>query len=203
MRYLITHSLLSSWLWTIKENPYEDATTEDDSWDRFLLTLNREPTPVTPAMQDGIDFEQLVTDLMLGQANPKHKWYKAAHKVCELVHHGSPLQLRASREVNVAGKDILLYGRLDALRMGTIYDIKFSKRYERGRYIDSTQHPMYLELIPEARRFAYVVSNGWEVWQEVYERDDTPSIIPIIEDFLAWLETQNLMAVYEAKWQTK
>ena len=25
-----------------KENPYEDATTEDDSWDRFLLILNVE-----------------------------------------------------------------------------------------------------------------------------------------------------------------
>ena len=73
MRYLITHSLLSSWLWTIKENPYEDATTEDDSWDRFLLILNRESTPVTPAMQDGIDFEQLVTDIMFELADPSQR----------------------------------------------------------------------------------------------------------------------------------
>ena len=28
--YLITHSLLSSWLHLIRENPYEDLTTEGD-----------------------------------------------------------------------------------------------------------------------------------------------------------------------------
>lgn len=203
MRYLITHSLLSSWLWTIKENPYEDATTEDDSWDRFLLTLNRESTPVTPAMQDGIDFEQLVTDIMFELADPSHKWFEAAQQVYQIVRKGTPLQYSTSKVVTVAGKELLLYGRLDALRAGTIYDIKFSRSYERGKYYSSTQHPMYFELVPEAQRFVYVVSNGSEVWTEAYDREDTPSIIPVIEDFLRWLERHGLLETYEAKWQAK
>ena len=30
--YLVTHSLLSSWLHLIRENPYEDLTTEATRW---------------------------------------------------------------------------------------------------------------------------------------------------------------------------
>ena len=30
-RYLMTHSLLASWLYTMKENTYEDMTIERDS----------------------------------------------------------------------------------------------------------------------------------------------------------------------------
>ena len=43
-RYLMTHSLLASWLYTMKENPYEDMTTERDPMGEFMLTLRREPT---------------------------------------------------------------------------------------------------------------------------------------------------------------
>lgn len=48
--YLITHSLLSSWLHLIRENPYEDLTTEGDPLAEFMLVLKREPTPRTEAM---------------------------------------------------------------------------------------------------------------------------------------------------------
>ena len=60
-RYLMTHSLLSSWLYAMKENPYEDMTSEKDSYTEFLTTLSRQPTPTSEAMQKGIDFEDLVT----------------------------------------------------------------------------------------------------------------------------------------------
>ena len=49
--YLVTHSLLSSWLHLIRENPYEDLTTEGDPLAEFMLVLRREPTPRTEAMQ--------------------------------------------------------------------------------------------------------------------------------------------------------
>ena len=48
--YLITHSLLSSWLHLIRENPYEDLTTEGDPLAEFMLVLKREPTPRTEAI---------------------------------------------------------------------------------------------------------------------------------------------------------
>ena len=36
-RYLMTHSLLSSWLYAMKENPYEDASTERDPYAELSL----------------------------------------------------------------------------------------------------------------------------------------------------------------------
>ena len=70
-RYLMTHSLLASWLYTMKENPYEDMTTERDPMGEFMQTLRREPTPTTEAMQNGIKFEDMVTDIINGRGDPK------------------------------------------------------------------------------------------------------------------------------------
>ena len=61
MRYMVTHSLLSSWLYAMKDNPYEDMTTERDYFQEFLTVLKREPTETTEAMRNGIEFEDLVT----------------------------------------------------------------------------------------------------------------------------------------------
>lgn len=217
-RYLMTHSLLSSWLYLMRENPYEDLTTERDPMAEFMLTLRREPTPVTPAIQNGIDFENLITDIVNGKdvswfvedkVNPVSgevtgykaypKWYDAALKAADII-RGSVLQYKAQKTVTVDGLELVLYGRLDAMKAGHIYDIKFSSGYERGKYIDSTQHPVYLELIPEALDFTYLVSNGTEVWTECYRRDETRSIYPVIEDFFTFLRIKGLMDLYKEKW---
>ena len=47
----------------------------------FMLTLRREPTPTTEAMQNGIDFEDLVTSIINGRGDPNNQWYAAAEKV--------------------------------------------------------------------------------------------------------------------------
>lgn len=197
--YLLTHSLLSSWLYAMKDSPYEDATTERDSYQEFLQALRREPGEQTEAMRNGIEFEDLVTAIVNGEADTEHKWYEAACKVAGIV-KGGCLQYKAKKEITVSGIQILLYGRLDVLKAGEVIDTKFSKGYERGKYIDSTQHPVYLELIPEADRFTYLVSNGSEVWTETYRRDETPSVFPIVEAFLAYLKENDLWDLYVAHW---
>lgn len=197
--YLLTHSLLSSWLYAMKDSPYEDATTERDSYQEFLQALRREPGEQTEAMRNGIEFEDLVTDIVNGDADTEHKWYEAASKVARIV-KGGCLQYKAKKEIMVSGVKILLYGRLDVLKAGEVIDTKFSKSYERGKYIDSTQHPTYLELIQEADKFTYLISNGTEVWTETYRRDETPSIIPTIEAFLAYLKENGLWELYVKHW---
>ena len=220
-RYLMTHSLLSSWLYLMRENPYEDATTERDPMAEFMQTLRREPTPVTQPIQNGIDFEDLVTAILqrrvsavlhrydsrtkelkdeLSVPTEEHPWYPAALRVADFIRGGVP-QYKAQKTVTVDGVELVLYGRLDALKAGGIVDIKFSTGYDRGKYFDSTQHPVYLELIPEAEDFTYIVSNGSEVWTERYRRDETRSIYPVIEDFLSWLRTLGLMDLYREKWE--
>lgn len=201
-RYLMTHSLLSAWQYSMEENPYEDATNETDPMGDFLKVLRREPREPTEAMQNGIDFEDMVTSIANGaewQTDKEHRWYNAAAKVADIVRGGS-FQFKARKQIEVAGTPILLYGILDVLKAGTIYDVKFSKSYDRGKYIDSTQHPTYFELVPEAFAFKYLVSNGSSLWTETYRRDETPSIIPVAADFLGWLEAVDLMDVYRKNW---
>ncbi len=201
-RYLLTHSLMASWLYAIKDNPYEDMTTDRDPMAEFISTLNREQTPTTQAMQNGIDFEDLVTSITTGGGNSDNCWYGAASKVAGIV-GGGVLQYRASKTIEVKGMELLLYGRLDCLKSGEIYDIKFSKSYERGKYIDSTQHPTYLDLVPEAKAFTYIISNGNDVWTERYRREETPSIIPTISDFIDWLQVTGYLGTYMEKWGAK
>ena len=202
--YLMTHSLLASWLYTMRDNPYEDATSDKDSFAEFMMTLRREQTPTTEAMQRGIDFENLVTAIVNGEQTPPDwdKWYNAASEVAEIV-RGGCLQYKAKKEIEVAGITFLLYGRLDALKAGVIYDIKFSSGYDKGKYVDSTQHPTYLELIPQAGEFTYLVSNGGTVWKETYRRDETADIRDVISDFVSWLEENSLMDVYKEHWEAK
>lgn len=200
MRFLLTHSLLSSWLYAMKSSPYEDATSEKDAISDFLQVLRREPTEVTQAMRNGNEFEDLVTKIATGDdVDTDHKWYAAASKAAGKI-SGSSVQYKAKKDICVAGLDILLYGRLDFLKAGEIVDTKFSQTYDRGKYIDSTQHPVYMELIPEAEKFTYLVSDGTNVWTETYRRDETKPIVPIISDFLAWLTNNGYMDLYKQYW---
>lgn len=204
-RYLMTHSLLASWLYMMKENPFEDATTERDPMAEFMQVLRREPTQTTEAMMNGNIFEDLVLRIVNGcadPADPSEQWYGAAEKVAHRV-RGGVTQFRVSRTINVDGMTLLLYGRLDWLKAGEIVDVKFTKSYEPGKYFDSTQHPVYFELVPEAQTFTYMVSNGSAVWPETYRREESPSIYPVISNFLEWLTAAGLMDIYKEKWLAK
>lgn len=201
-QYLMTHSLLSSWLYAMKSSPYEDATTERDPYAEFLQVLRREPTPTTEAMQNGIDFEDLVTAIVKNDAegmkrNPK--WFDAAYEVAQYV-SGGVHQYRARKIIDVAGMTFVLYGRLDAMKAGTIFDIKFTKNYDVGKYFDSTQHPTYMEIVPEAENFMYLASNGSSVWKESYRRDETADITEVISDFIDWLTVNDLLDTYMEHW---
>lgn len=200
MKYLMTQSLLSSYL-------YQFSCIDDyseEAHQSFLDTLNRIYNPPNEAMQRGIEFEKLVykcTD-MSNIDNVSTDEVMSAIKIADYI-DGGRFQYVASKIVNISGLDLVLYGRLDALKAGVIYDIKYTSKYNVGKFINSPQHPMYLELIPEAKEFIYLVSNGKSVWTEKYTRDETPSIYPIIQSFLQYLENMDLMQIYINKWKSR
>ena len=197
-RFMVTHSLLSAWSYALKENPH--AENDEDPMIGFMKTLRREPSVATEAMQLGIKFEMLVTDIMYGNGDKKNKWYKAAFDVARII-EGAQLQVAAKKEAAIYEIPVLLYGRIDALKAGVIYDIKYTEKYEAGKYLRSTQHPMYLELIPEAQEFTYLVFDGSNVFPETYRRDEPLDIKWIIEIFFKWLEIQGLTGVYRQYWK--
>lgn len=200
MSYLITHTLLSSWLYAMKENPFVDDTDKEPFAD-FLTTLRREPHEQNEAMQNGLRFETEIENIANGNV-PEKPEFSTSTEIAEAV-AGGIFQYSANKPITVRGMELVLHGRLDVLKAGIIYDFKFSKSYERGKYFDSTQHPCYFALIPEARAFTYIVSNGTDVWTETYERDETPDICPVISDFLEWLEAVGFMDIYKKYWTAK
>ncbi|WP_196606615.1 hypothetical protein [Pectinatus frisingensis] len=198
MRFLMTQSLLNSYLYQFKcIDEYADKAHES-----FLNTLWRKPQKTTPAMQRGIDFEKLVYDICDNKADKNNKWYEAASKIAALV-QGARRQFVSIKRTNIAGIDLLLYGRLDGLKAGTIYDIKFTTKYAVGKFYSSPQHPMYLDIVDNADRFVYLVSNGSHVWQETYTRKETKPIKQTIEQFFEYLKNMDLMKVYIEKWKSR
>lgn len=197
MSYLITQSLLNSWLYQYKAYDEEAANAD------FLNTLNRVSFPPTEAMQNGIDFENAVYAYCFDNSIQLPKSWEMGIKGVSKYIQGGVFQLSASVKRYIADMNFVLYGRLDALKMGTIYDVKFSKRYERGKYIDSPQHPMYFAICPEVDRFVYVVSDGAEVWTETYTRQETPDINVTIEQFVDYLKSDKLLDTYCEKWESK
>lgn len=200
-RYLMTQSLLSSWAYTF--DCFEGC--EEDAQADFLRTLRREPGEQTEAMLNGISFE---TGVYLAAANlpdkPNEKWINGTKTVADII-RGAQVQVKVSREIVVDGMSFLLYGILDALKAGVIYDVKFLNKSMNsadlyGKYLNSAQHPAYFYLVPNATEFQYLVSDGEDVYIERYQRDQTRGIDEIIHDFIDSITKQGLLDLYKEKW---
>ena len=222
-RFLITQSLLSSWGYMF--NCFEGC--EDDAREEFMRALRREKGEPSEAMLKGIAFEKLVYSIADGSFRPgcemalpcepnsgepmEHRTYppgyQGASQIAEII-KGAPVQVKAQRELTVNGMTFLVYGILDALKAGTIYDVKFKNDSFRsldlaGNYLDSPQHPAYFYIVPEALEFQYLVSDGSDIYIETYRREDTPFIGDIIGEFIAGIEAMGLLELYKEKWLAK
>ena len=201
-RYLITQSLLASWNYTF--SCYESRF--DEAYSDFLDTLNRKKHETTSAMQNGIDFENEVYKEAKGETcSPHPKWESGIKAVAEII-KGAPVQIKVQRELQVSGYTLLVYGILDSLKAGTVYDVKFcNKSFHSaelaGKYMDSPQHPAYLYAVPEAQKFKYLVSDGTDLYTETYTRNNSKPFEDIAKSFIFFLETSGLMPIYKEKWK--
>lgn len=191
----ITKSLLNAWYWSYKR---------DDGYEDFIRTLNREPLQPTKAMLDGVRFENVLNNVLDGvPIAPDNEWYTVIVEMAqELSGSQQQVNLYADSGIVYNGTPILLHGVLDYLKAGRVYDCKFTRNYYLNKYYwgDTTQTGMYLALVPEAFDFTYIISDGKYVYRERYPRDIVPPIQPTINQFLKWLEMQNLIEIFERKW---
>ena len=198
MSFWLTQSLLSSYIYWL----HADDAHSDDAFASFLRTLRREEREPTKAMQDGILFESMVNDLVRGtepQDAPNSRWMDAARRFSAICRGGQP-QTPLTGCIHVSGLDFVLYGVADYVKAGTIYDIKKVTRYEYGKYTSSPQHPMYLHLLPPARKFVYLIFDGSRCYRETYRRQDCVPVQQIISDFVTFLRRNQLEADYFANW---
>jgi hypothetical protein len=202
---------------------------QEDAYADFLNTLHRIPKEPTPEMQNGIDFENLVYSIANGTFQPRKvptgntaramgdtiifekteypKWYEGANAVATLI-AGAPVQVKAQRELTIGSTELLVYGIMDALKAGVIYDVKFSNKGFgsadlAGKYYNSPQHPAYFFIEPDAREFQYLVSDGYDLYTETYTRANSRPFKEIVEEFLASLDAMKLLGVYKEKWAAK
>lgn len=212
-RYRITATLLNSWqyIWDCKdyvfesENDqicYEDklALAREKAKQDFVNYLNRIPIEDNEAMRKGREFEDLVC-----------KGYDI--KFSPIVKNGA-FQVKLTKDVNICGLPITLYGILDVLKGGRIMDIKRVGRYQYPKYKNSHQHSMYLELAPNAIDFTYLIcddnvdSKNEEKRNDAYHfenyvRENCENIIEVCERFINWLKANDLLEIFLEKWQMK
>ena len=187
----LTQPLISSYEWIFKK---------DDGYDDFLLTLNRQKKPPTEAMLDGQRYESVLNNYLLGAELPtNHEWYSPITEMAEEL-WGSQQQVSLFRDLELDGKKFLIHGVLDYLLAGEIFDCKYSKRYSLNKYLNSPQTSFYMYLVPEARRFTYLISDGKYVYRERYSRDIVEPIEPLVKNFIEFCNKQNLLKILEEHW---
>lgn len=193
-RYRITQTLLNSWLYVYKS---------DAGWEDFLATLNRQSKTKTKAMLDGMKFENIINACLDGQELDNNiEWAEPISKLLPIL-SGSQKQVTVFKNLVVDGVPFVLHGVLDFLKAGVIYDTKLSKTYKVGKYLDSPQHPMYFELVPEAYEFQYLICDGKYVYKERYRPDEVVPIEYTVRQFMNFLDRENLVDAYCKLWKTK
>ncbi len=204
MRTEITKTLLDSWLHTFAAG----IDQADEAREEFISTLRREKRPPNENMQLGLDFENQVwaraNRYALGSGYHK-EWEEGAGRIASIV-QGGQWQVPIHADITVDGHDFWLNGRIDVLKAGTIFDIKFkAKNFNgldlAGSYLYSPQHPIYLYCVPEALQFVYLVSDGCSLYTEGYTQRNTIPVQTHLQNWIAWLETEpELKQLYIEKW---
>jgi len=200
-RYLITPSLLNSWayIWLCGENVREAQSDEvciedkilvaqEKAYNDFITVLNRIKTEPNEFMLRGIEYED--------------ECYKG-NTDCSPIIEGGAYQIVGKKEETIDDIDFLLYGRLDVLKGGIIYDIKRVSKYSTQKYLKSYQHPFYFELFKECDEFDYLIYDGDTLHIETYYRDQVVDIKSVISQFIKWLKKNNLLELYKEKWRSK
>ena len=176
----------------------KNGTLED-----FIKVLNKEEFEPSESILKGFEYEKYM------QENFEETL-------------GGAYQVKVSKE----HRDYLLYGIIDCLKGGIIYDYKYTQNYEVGKFFNNHQTLMYLEMVPEAKKMVYLITNKFEqkahisvpidnenvatvettveIFREEYTKDMFPETMnSILHKFEQWLKQYNLFDLYKEKWKCK
>ena len=203
-KYLITPSLLNSYQYYIKDEFKSPAESRAD----FLKTLSRERFEHNEAMQRGIDFEDDIKAkcdgyiLLDGEENPNYE--TVCGEITRIV-TGGLWQQTCKKDLQIGNQEFLLYGRMDVIKKDTVYDIKYTRNYELGKFLDSAQHLIYL-YCTGLPKFQYLISDGEDYWIEDYHNhiNIENEIKSKISDFLSYLENdKEAKELFKTKWESR
>jgi len=209
-KYLLTPSLLNSFSYYLQD----EWKGPEESRADFLKTLSRERFWPNEAMQRGIDFENAICRVAEHLAKYKCEPdcvpalefanYQIVKKIADQVCYGL-WQQSVKKEIKVGNQEFLLYGRTDVIKRDTIYDIKYTGNYELGKFLDSSQHLIYL-YCSDLPNFSYLISDGKDWWKEDYYNNEQveDQIKSKIADFMSYLENDlEAKEMFLTKWESK
>ena len=175
----------------------KNGTLED-----FIKVLNKEEFEPTESILKGFEYEKYMQENFEETLDGAY-------------------QVKVSKEYG----DYLLYGIIDCLKGGIIYDYKYTKNYEVGKFFNNHQTLMYLEMVPESKKMIYLITNKFDetkysdanlkdiekieyavgdIFREEYTKDMFPETIDsILHKFEEWLKQYNLFDLYTEKWKCK
>jgi hypothetical protein len=231
-KLLITPTLLNSFAFYTQEIEYK---SEEEQRQEFLQTLKRVKSEPTEAMQKGIDFEDDIklycetNRLVPSEAiRDKRFFWKGGYldatnskeytdlnnkfndyldviiPIANIV-KGGLWQQTCKKELKIGNQEFLLYGKCDVIKADTIYDIKFTSNYDIGKYLNSSQHLIYL-YCSGLSKFQYLISDGKSHWIEDYYNDSNieNNIKSKISEFIGYLENdKQAKTIYFENWRSK
>lgn len=194
--YLITPTLLNS----LKYYLGSDYANRED----FLKTLSREKFEPNEAMQKGIDFENTLECICSGSITNLENYKEVFHEFSKIL-KGGYWQESVKKEIEVAGTKILLYGRCDVIKGDTVYDIKYTKNYDLGKFQESTQHLIYM-FCSGLDKFKYLVSDLKSYWIEEYVKQSNieAKLRSEVMQFFDYLDRdKEANELFYTKWKAK
>lgn len=175
----------------------KNGTLED-----FIKVLNKEEFEPSESILKGFEFEKYMQENYKETLNGSY-------------------QVKVSKEYG----DYLLYGIIDCLKGGIIYDYKYTQNYEVGKFFSNHQTLMYLEIVPEAKKMIYLITNKFDkteypdidfkdtakieykvgdIFKEEYTKDLFPETIEsVLYKFESWLKEYKLFNLFTEKWKCK
>jgi len=178
-------------------------TCDDDkreaAMESFMAALRREKRPTTAAQQSGIAFETMVNRYILSDGTEMPE--NSVARIFGQRLRGASLQVECTKNIEAGGEKYRLKGIMDALRAGIIYDFKYTESYDYGKFADSAQHPAYMELLPEAMRFDYYITDGKYAYLEQYRRGEFTPIHDYIARFRRELRGLGIDDIYIKNWR--
>ena len=147
------------------------------SQDDIMPLLRRDEQETTEAMQNGLDFENRIINGEVEELKP-------------LVNGGiyQPCLFKPY-------KDYILYGFADLIKGFKIYDFKFVKSYEIGKYRNAVQHLLYM-YCADLNEFEYIIGTKDDfIFYEYYARDDD-KLFEVVNQFDKWLDITGNRELY-------
>lgn len=143
----------------------------------IMPLLMRDECKTIPAMQNGLDFENKIIKGEVEELKP-------------LVECGIYQQCLFKPY-----KDYMLYGFADLIKGFKIYDFKFVKSYEIGKYRNAVQHLLYM-YCADMDEFEYIIGTKDDfIFYEYYTRDDD-KLFAVIDQFDHWLDITGNRELY-------